>query len=222
MWNTRSISCWWIWNSTKLAVKLTPQRKQAINSYWMTLVTLVKKLQKRQEAGFGNLQCANVWGGGSQTSATRLANAQIFNSWEEIFSREESGGCLEWKKTLNFYYLFIQHKKTHSKVVLDGIVYRYSRTSCFNCSEWRYERVILYFFFTVGSVNRLQLYFWHFVGKEFKAFEFGRGYYEKHFENHLSECKSPTTLHRNSSQIRTTSTRQNCLINIIVFQEYND
>jgi len=52
---------------------------------------------------------------GSQTDVTWLTNGGMFNSWEEICSREELGRKAVDEKTLSFYYLFIgkhQHIKS--------------------------------------------------------------------------------------------------------------
>ena len=58
---------------------------------------------------------------GSQTGATWLTKGEIFNSWEEICSREELGRKSYGWKNLS---LFIQHmKKLHNEVGLNGKVY---------------------------------------------------------------------------------------------------
>jgi len=53
-----------------------------------------------------------VYTSGSQTGATWLTKGGIFNSWEEIYSREElvRKSC-EWKNR-KFLLFFNQHTKT--------------------------------------------------------------------------------------------------------------
>jgi len=70
-----------------------------------------------------------------------------------------------------FFYLFIQHIRTAQRDWLGWECLHYARTSCFNCSDWRYERVF-------GSWSSIcivssQLVLWNFRNYLFCGFCWG-------------------------------------------------
>ena len=92
-------------------------------------------------------------------------------------------------KNLNFFYLFIQLIKTVQRGWLWWECLQYARTNCFNCNDWRYERV--FSSWSSISIVSSQMYceifaiiFLIFVGEELTVIGFVRGEYEKNFENH--------------------------------------
>ena len=79
-----------------------------------------------------------------ETDATWLTKGGIFNSWEEICCREELGrrSC-GWKKLNVFISCLFNTYKATQRSWFTWEYLQYTRTSCFNCSDWRYKRVCL-------------------------------------------------------------------------------
>ena len=93
-----------------------------------------------------------------------MAHYRSFHSWEEICYREELEKKTVDEKKLKFLlFVYSTHKQLHNDVGLDGNAYvkqgQAALTAVTDVIKESVWFIIVYCFFTVGSVTYTQIYF---------------------------------------------------------------